>query len=158
MKDAEIFNLIKSEEKRHEETLDLIASENYPSKAVKEALGSIFVAKYAEGRPYKRYYGGMENVDKLETLVGERALKAFNLSPQEWSVNLQPHSGGVANYEILRGLLNLGDKILCLHLPHGGHLSQGSAASLTGRDFKPVYYYLNKKTLSGMQKNYMLNQ
>src|SRR3989338_8240546 len=114
MKDEEIFNLIKSEEKRHEETLDLIASENYPSKAVKEALGSIFVAKYAEGRPYKRYYGGMENVDKLETLVGEGAVMSFNLSPQEWSVNLQPHSGGVANYGILRGLLNLGDKILCL--------------------------------------------
>src|SRR3989338_7521857 len=144
MKDAEIFNLIKSEEKRHEETLDLIASENYPSKAVKEALGSIFVAKYAEGMPYKRYYGGMENVDKLEALVGEMALKAFNLNSREWSVNLQPHSGGVANYEILRGLLSQGDKILCLHLPHGGHLSQGSAASLTGRDFKPVYYYLDK--------------
>ena len=144
MNDSDITNLIKAEERRQQNTLDLIASENYPSKAVREALGSIFVAKYAEGRPYKRYYGGMENVDKLETLVGERALRIFGLSSQKWSVNLQPLSGAPANYEILRGLLNLGDKILCLHLPHGGHLSQGSAASLTGKDFKPVYYYLDK--------------
>src|SRR3989344_1594149 len=142
--DLVILNLIKKEERRQQSTLNLIASENYPSKAVKVALSSIFVAKYAEGRQHKRYYGGMENVDKLEILVGKRALLAFGLDSEKWSVNVQPHSGGVANYEILRGLLDLGDKILCLHLPHGGHLSQGSAASLTGRDFKPVYYYLNK--------------
>ena len=142
--DSEIIKLIKKEEWRQMSTLNLIASENYPSKAVRQALGSIFVVKYAEGRPYKRYYGGQENIDKLESLVAKRALKAFNLNPGEWSVNLQPLSGAPANYEILRGLLNLGDKILCLHLPHGGHLSQGSEASLTGKDFKPVYYYLNK--------------
>src|SRR3989344_9624424 len=132
---TEITNLIKKEEKRHAETLDLIASENYPSLAVREALGSIFVAKYAEGRPHKRYYGGMENIDELETLVEKRALNLFGLKAKSWAVNVQPHSGGVANYELLRGLLNLGDKILCLHLPHGGHLSQGSKASLTGSDF-----------------------
>lgn len=142
--DSEIARLIEAEEKRQKGTLDLIASENYPSQAVKEALSSIFAAKYAEGRPYKRYYGGMENADKLEILVGKRALKAFGLNSRDWAVNLQPHSGAVANYEILRGLLNLGDKILCLHLPHGGHLSQGSKASLTGRDFTPIYYYLDK--------------
>ena len=142
--DLVILNLIKKEERRQQSTLNLIASENYPSKDVREALRSIFVVKYAEGRPHKRYYGGMENVDKLEILVGKRALLAFGLDSEKWSVNVQPHSGGVANYEILRGLLDLGDKILCLHLPHGGHLSQGSAASLTGRDFKPVYYYLGK--------------
>ena len=142
--DTEITNLIKKEEKRHAETLDLIASENYPSLAVREALGSIFVAKYAEGRPHKRYYGGMENIDELETLVEKRALNLFGLTANNWAANVQPHSGGVANYEILRGLLNLGDKILCLHLPHGGHLSQGSKASLTGSDFRPIYYYLGK--------------
>ena len=142
--DQQLARLIKAEAERQQNTLDLIASENYPSREVREALGSIFVAKYAEGRPHKRYYGGMENVDELETLVGKRALQVFGLDSQKWSVNVQPHSGGVANYEILRGLLNLGDKMLCLHLPHGGHLSQGSAASLTGRDFKPVYYYLDK--------------
>lgn len=76
--DPQITKLIKKEEKRQEETLDLIASENYPSKAVREALSSIFVAKYAEGRPYKRYYGGMKNIDKLETLVEERAKKKLS--------------------------------------------------------------------------------
>jgi glycine hydroxymethyltransferase len=142
--DSQIAKLIKKEEKRQEETLDLIASENYPSKAVRETLSSIFVAKYAEGRPFKRYYGGMENIDKLESLVENRVKKAFKLNPKKWAVNVQPLSGAPANYEILRGLLNIGDKILCLHLPHGGHLSQGAKASLTGQDFKPVYYYLGK--------------
>ncbi len=142
--DPQIAKLIKKEEKRQEETLDLIASENYPSKAVREALSSIFVAKYAEGRPYKRYYGGMKNIDKLETLVEERAKKAFKLNPQKWSVNVQPLSGAPANYEILRSLAPLHEKILCLHLPHGGHLSQGAKASLTGHDFKPIYYFLDK--------------
>jgi glycine hydroxymethyltransferase len=142
--DPKIFNLIKKEEKRQAETLDLIASENYPSVAVKEALSSIFVAKYAEGRPYKRYYGGMENIDKLETLVEARVKKAFRLNPKKWAVNVQPLSGAPANYEILRGLVPRGNKILCLYLPHGGHLSQGAKVSLTGQDFKPIYYYLDK--------------
>jgi glycine hydroxymethyltransferase len=142
--DPQIAKLIEKEEKRQEETLNLIASENYPSKAVREALGSIFVAKYAEGRPFKRYYGGMENIDRLETLVEERAKKVFKLNPQKWAVNVQSLSGAPANYEILRGLVPLHEKILCLHLPHGGHLSQGAKASLTGHDFKPIYYYLGK--------------
>ena len=143
--DPEVFELVKKEESRQENTLNLIASENYPSQAVREALGSIFSAKYAEGRPYKRYYGGMEVVDELETLVGKRALKAFQLNSGKWSINLQPLSGAPANYEILRSLVNLHEKILCLYLPHGGHLSQGAKVSLTGRDFKPIYYYLNKE-------------
>jgi glycine hydroxymethyltransferase len=142
--DPQIGKLIEKEEKRQEETLNLIASENYPSKAVRRALSSIFVAKYAEGRPFKRYYGGMENIDKLETLVEERARKVFKLPPQKWAVNIQSLSGAPANYEILRGLVPLHEKILCLHLPHGGHLSQGAKASLTGHDFKPIYYYLSK--------------
>ena len=144
MKDLEIQKLIKKEEERQKNTLNLIASENYPSKSVREALGSIFVAKYSEGRPYKRYYGGMENIDKLETLVENKVRKLFGLSKVKWSVNVQSLSGGPANYEILRGLLKLGDKILCLHLPHGGHLSQGAKVSLSGQDFKPIYYYLSK--------------
>ena len=142
--DPQIAKLIKKEERRQAETLDLIASENYPSNAVREALSSIFVAKYSEGRPYKRYYAGMENVDKLETLVEERVKKVFKLNPKKWVVNVQPLSGAPANYEILRSLVTLHEKILCLHLPHGGHLSQGAKASLTGHDFKPIYYYLNK--------------
>src|SRR3989344_8324516 len=103
--DKEIFDLIKKEEKRQVETVDLIASENYPSKAVREALGSIYVAKYSEGRPFRRYYAGMENVDKLETLVEERVRKAFGID-ETWAVNVQPYSGSPANYAILRGLLN----------------------------------------------------
>jgi len=142
--DSQIAKLIKKEERRQAETLNLIASENYPSRAVRGALSSIFVAKYAEGRPYKRYYGGLENVDKLETLVEERVKKAFKLDPKKWAINVQPLSGAPANYEILRGLIPLGSKILCLHLPHGGHLSQGAKVSFTGQDFKPVYYYLDK--------------
>lgn len=142
--DSQITKIIEKENRRQEETLSLIASENYPSKAVREALSSIFVAKYAEGRPFKRYYGGMENIDKLESLVENRVKKVFKLNPKKWAVNVQPLSGAPANYEILRGLLNIGDKILCLYLPHGGHLSQGSKASLTGNDLKPIYYYLDK--------------
>src|SRR4030066_1509901 len=95
--DSQIKKLIKKEEKRQTETLNLIASENYPSKAVREALSTIFVAKYAEGRPYKRYYAGQENVDALETLVEERARKVFGLN-KNWAVNVQPYSGSPANY------------------------------------------------------------
>ena len=143
-RDPKIYDLIGEEGKRQQETLNLIASENYPSPAVRQTLSSIFVAKYAEGRPYKRYYAGMENVDKLESLVEKRALKLFGLSSKKWAVNVQSLSGSPANYEILRGLLKPGDKILGLHLTHGGHLSQGARASLSGRDFQPIYYYLDQ--------------
>jgi glycine hydroxymethyltransferase len=143
--DKEIFGLIKKEEKRQKETIDLIASENYPSKAVREALSSIYVAKYSEGRPFKRYYGGMENVDALETLVEERARKAFQIG-EEWAVNVQPYSGSPANYAIERGLLNLKDKILSVELSHGGHLTHGSPVSLSGMDFTIVHYPMDAKT------------
>jgi len=140
--DLKIYNLIKKEEKRQGETLNLIASENYPSKTVREALSSIFISKYAEGRPYKRYYGGMVNINKLETLVEERAKKAFGLNSRKWAVNVQPYSGSPANYAILRGLLEPGDKILSLPLSHGGHLTHGAPASLSGQDFKIINYFL----------------
>jgi len=142
--DPQIVKLIQKEENRQQETLNLIASENYPSRAVRQALSSIFVVKYSEGRPKKRYYGGMENIDKLELLVEERARKAFGLS-KNWSVNVQPYSGSPANYAILRGLLKKGDKILSLALPHGGHLSHGTAKNtLAFQDFKVINYYLTK--------------
>jgi len=143
--DPQIVKLIKKETHRQEETLDLIASENYPSKAVREALSSIFVVKYAEGRPFKRYYSGQEFIDKLETLVEERTRKVFKLNSKEWAVNVQPYSGSPANYAILRGLLNLGDKIFSLPLSHGGHLTHGAPVSLSGQDFKVVNYFLNKE-------------
>jgi glycine hydroxymethyltransferase len=142
--DKEIFDLIKKEEKRQAETIDLIASENYPSKAVREALGSIFVAKYSEGRPFKRYYGGMENIDALETLVENRVRQAFGIG-EEWAVNVQPYSGSPANYAVYRGLLETGDKILSLDLSHGGHLTHGSPVSLSGVDFRIVHYTLDER-------------
>jgi glycine hydroxymethyltransferase len=144
--DPQIKKLIEKEEKRHQETLNLIASENYPSKAVRSALSSLFVVKYSEGRPYKRYYAGQEFIDKLETLAEERARKVFCLSAKHWAVNVQPYSGSPANYAILRGLLKPGDKILSLSLPHGGHLTHGSPVSFSGIDFRIVHYSLDKKT------------
>jgi len=142
--DSQIAKLIKKEERRQAETLNLIASENYPSRAVREALGSIFVARYAEGRPYKRYYAGQEFIDKLETLVEERVRKIFGLNSRKWAVNVQPYSGSPANYAVLRALLKPGEKILSLALPHGGHLSHGSPVSLSGKDFKIINYFLDK--------------
>lgn len=144
--DNQITKLIREEKKRQQETLNLIASENYPSPAVREALSSLFVSKYSEGRPSKRYYGGMENVDKLETLVEERVRKVFGLEEEEWAVNVQPYSGSPANYAIYRGLLNLGDKIMGLDLSHGGHLTHGAKVSLSGIDFRAVNYFLDRKT------------
>ena len=143
--DKEIFDLIKKEEKRQQKTIDLIASENYPSSAVRKALSSIYVAKYSEGRPRKRYYGGMENVDALETLVEERTRKAFGID-EKWAVNVQPYSGSPANYAVYRGLLQMGDTILSLDLSHGGHLTHGSPVSLSGIDFRIVHYTLDQNT------------
>jgi len=145
-KDREVSGLIEKEKKRQENTLNLIASENYPSRAVREALSSIFVAKYSEGRPYKRYYAGMENVDKLETLVEERVKKLFLGNRKGFAVNVQPYSGSPANYAVLRALLRPGDKIMSLSLPHGGHLSHGAKVSIAGSEFKIVNYFLDKKT------------
>ena len=145
--DPEIAKLINKERERQENSLDLIPSENYPSRAVREALSSLFSAKYSEGRPYKRYYGGQEFADKLETLVEERAKKVFGLPSKKWAVNVQPYSGSPANYAIYRGLLKPGDKIMALPLSLGGHLTHGAQVSLSGIDFKIVHYFLDKKTL-----------
>jgi len=145
--DSQVGKLIEKETKRQTNTLDLIASENYPSKAVREALSSIFVTKYAEGRPYKRYYGGQENIDKLEALVEERVRKVFGLNSKKWAVNVQPYSGSPANYAVLRALLKPGDKIMSLSLAHGGHLTHGAPVSLSGKDFKIINYFLDKNGL-----------
>ena len=144
--DPEISRLIKEEKERQKSSLDLIPSENYPSLAVRQALSSLFMAKYSEGRPYKRYYAGQKMTDKLETLVEERARKLFGLSRKKWAVNVQPYSGSPANYAILRGLLKPGDKIMALPLSLGGHLTHGASVSLSGIDFKVVNYFLDKET------------
>ena len=123
--DPEIYNLIQLEEKRQKEGLELIASENFTSKAVMECLGSILTNKYSEGLPGRRYYGGNEHIDKIEILCMERALKCFRLDPQVWGVNVQPYSGSPANLATYSGMLEPHSRIMGLDLPSGGHLTHG---------------------------------
>ena len=141
-KDYEIYSLIEQEKKRKEHNIELIASENFVSEEVLEAQGSILTNKYAEGYPGKRYYGGCEFVDGIESLAIERAKKLFNAK----FVNVQPHSGSQANMAAYRAILNNGDKVLGMALDQGGHLTHGSALSFSGIDYKFIPYYLNKET------------
>lgn len=144
--DPQIYKLIKAEEKRQKETINLIASENFVSKNVLEALGSIFTNKYAEGYPGARYYGGNEICDKLEKLCQQRALKLFNLSSKNWSVNVQPYSGSPANLAVYHALVPIGGKIMGMSLDMGGHLTHGHKASITGKLWKQIPYSVDKKT------------
>ena len=141
-KDYEIYSLIEQEKKRQEHNIELIASENFVSEEVLEAQGSILTNKYAEGYPGKRYYGGCEFVDGIESLAIERAKKLFNAK----FVNVQPHSGSQANMAAYRAILNNGDKVLGMALDQGGHLTHGRALSFSGIDYKFIPYYLNKET------------
>lgn len=140
--DIEIYNLINKEKIRQEDNIELIASENFVSKAVLEAQGSILTNKYAEGYPNKRYYGGCVNVDAIETLAIDRAKELFNAK----YANVQPHSGSQANMAVYRALLNHGDKVLGMALDQGGHLTHGSSLSFSGIDYQFIPYYLNKET------------
>src|SRR3989338_5536235 len=143
--DPEIYDLIQRERKRQAETLDLIASENYSSKEVMEALGSVLTNKYAENYPGKRYYGGCEVVDELEELAKDRVREAFDL-PFDWHVNVQPYSGSPANLEVYNALLEPGDTIMAMDLASGGHLTHGSPVNFTGKTYKFVHYGLSPKT------------
>ena len=138
-KDPQIYDAICLEQKRQEEHLELIASENYVSKEVLEAAGSILTNKYAEGYPSKRYYGGCEYIDVVEELAKERLKKLFKAK----YVNVQPHSGSQANMGAYRALLKNGDTVMGLALDHGGHLTHGHALSFSGQDYHFVPYYLN---------------
>jgi glycine hydroxymethyltransferase len=138
--DPTIWSLLEEERKRQATCLELIASENATSPAVLEALGSIFTNKYAEGQPGRRYYGGTEVVDKLERLCQKRALAAFDLSAEEWAVNVQPYSGSVANMAVYLGLLQPGDVLMGLDLPSGGHLSHGYATAKRKITAAATYY------------------
>ncbi len=133
MKDAQIKKLIDSEKKRQKSVINLIASENYVSKDVLEALGSELTNKYAEGYSSQRYYGGNEFVDKIENLCKERALKLFGLSPKNWHVNVQALSGSPANLAVYLGLVSIGGKIMGMNLSDGGHLTHGHKVSITGK-------------------------
>ncbi len=146
MKDLVIKNLIESEKKRQRKVINLIASENYVSKDVLEALGSEFTNKYAEGYSKLRYYGGNENVDKLEDLCKKRALKLFDLKPEEWNVNVQALSGSPANLAVYLALVPVGGKIMGMSLDQGGHLTHGHKVSASGKFWTQVSYGVDKKT------------
>ncbi|KGE15381.1 serine hydroxymethyltransferase [Sphingobacterium deserti] len=141
-RDQVVFNLIADELKRQEEGVELIASENFVSKQVMEAAGSVLTNKYAEGLPGKRYYGGCEVVDEIETIAIDRAKKLFGAS---W-VNVQPHSGAQANAAVFLAILKPGDKILGFDLSHGGHLTHGSPANFSGKLYEPLFYGVKEDT------------
>lgn len=142
LEDEEIYNAIMNENKRQNDNIELIASENFVSNAVREANGSVMTNKYAEGYPGKRYYGGCVNVDIAETIAIERLKKLFSCS----YANVQPHSGTQANMEVYKALLNDGDRILGMSLDAGGHLSHGYKFSESGRDYTSFSYGVDEKT------------
>ena len=141
-RDQEIFDLIEKERQRQLKGMELIASENFVSDEVMQAMGSCLTNKYAEGLPGKRYYGGCQFVDQVEDLARERVKELFGA---EWA-NVQPHSGAQANAAVLLTVLNPGDTFMGLNLAHGGHLSHGSLVNTSGILYKPVGYNLNKET------------
>ena len=141
-RDDQLFNLIQKELERQQDGLELIASENFVSRQVLQAMGSCLTNKYAEGLPGKRYYGGCEIVDMVENLARDRAKELFGAA---W-VNVQPHSGAQANAAVMLALLKPGDKILGLDLSHGGHLTHGSAVNFSGKLYNPSFYGVEKET------------
>ncbi len=143
--DAEIADLISAELKRQQTTIELIASENFTSKAVMAACGTVLTNKYAEGKPHKRFYNGCDNVDKIEELAQQRACKLFGMD----HANVQPHSGAQANMAVFVALLKPGDNVLGMDLSNGGHLSHGSPVNFSGMYFNVIGY--------GVDKNGMIN-
>jgi glycine hydroxymethyltransferase len=141
-RDQAIFDLIEEEKQRQLHGIELIASENFVSDEVMQAMGSVLTNKYAEGLPGKRYYGGCEVVDKVEQLAIDRLCKLFGAT---WA-NVQPHSGAQANAAVFLACLQPGDKILGFDLSHGGHLTHGSPVNFSGKLYKPFFYGVNKET------------
>ncbi|MFO7923571.1 MAG: serine hydroxymethyltransferase [Bacteroidales bacterium] len=141
-RDTRIFELIKNEDKRQMEGIELIASENFVSNQVMEAMGSCLTNKYAEGYPGKRYYGGCQFVDEVEQLAIDRVKRLFNA---EWA-NVQPHSGAQANAAVMLAVLKPGDVFLGLNLSHGGHLTHGSFVNYSGILYRPVAYEIDKNS------------
>ena len=140
--DNQIFELIDAEKHRQTNGIELIASENFVSNQVMQAMGSVLTNKYAEGLPFKRYYGGCEIVDQVETIAIERIKALFGAS---WA-NVQPHSGSQANSAVMLACLNPGDKILGFDLSHGGHLTHGSSVNFSGKLYQPNFYGVEKQT------------
>jgi len=140
--DPEISDAINMEAKRQKETIDLIASENYTSRAVLETEGSVLTNKYAEGYPQRRYYGGCENMDVVENLAIQRAKELFRAE----HVNVQPHSGSQANMAAYYALIDYGDTVMGMSLAHGGHLTHGDKVSFSGKSYNFILYGVNKET------------
>jgi glycine hydroxymethyltransferase len=140
--DPQVFEAITAEEKRQRENIELIASENFASRAVMEAQGSVLTNKYAEGYPGKRWYGGCENVDTVEQLAIDRAKQLFGAE----HVNVQPHSGAQANMAVYFSALKIGDRILTMNLAHGGHLTHGHPANFSGKFYQVTHYGVDEKT------------
>jgi glycine hydroxymethyltransferase len=140
--DQEVFQIIQKEEDRQKYTLELIASENFVSKAVLEAQGSVLTNKYAEGYPGKKYYGGCQFIDEVENLAIDRAKKLFSAE----HANVQPHSGSQANMAVYFSVLKPGDTILSMNLSHGGHLTHGSPVNFSGKFYQIIPYGVEKET------------
>jgi glycine hydroxymethyltransferase len=140
--DHEIFMAIENEDRRQHENLELIASENYASAAVREAMGSVLTNKYAEGYPGRRYYGGCEFVDVAETLAIDRVKKLFGAA----HANVQPHAGAQANMAVFMAVLNPGDTVLGMSLAHGGHLTHGTKVSFSGKLYNAIAYGVRRDT------------
>ena len=140
--DPEIYHFIELERKRQQSTINLIASENYTSRAVLEALGSFLTDKYAEGYPHRRHYGGCENVDEIETLAIERVKKLFHAE----HANVQPHAGAQANMAVYLAMLQYGDTIMGMKLAHGGHMTHGDKISFSGKTYNVIPYGVSRET------------
>src|SRR3954471_165318 len=140
--DPQVFEAIRAEERRQRDELELIASENYTSAAVMEAVGSVLTNKYAEGLPGKRYYGGCEFVDRAEQLAIDRAKELFGAE----HANVQPHSGASANQAVFFSALEIGDRVLAMDLAQGGHLTHGMKLNFSGRWYPTVGYGVDPKT------------
>jgi len=137
---SKIFEILKKEEERQKNVINLIPSENFVSEDVLRVLGSVFTNKYAEGMPHRRYYAGNQYIDELEDEDIDLVYKVFKVHKEEYSVNVQPYSGSIANIAAYFGALNVGDKILSMSLEHGGHLTHGHSVSITGKVFSFEHY------------------
>ncbi|HEY9180954.1 MAG TPA: serine hydroxymethyltransferase, partial [Candidatus Baltobacteraceae bacterium] len=140
--DPQVFEAIQNEDRRQRENLELIASENYASKAVREAMGCIMTNKYAEGYPGKRYYGGCEYVDVAETLAIDRLKELFKAE----HANVQVHAGAQANMAVFMAVLQPGDTVLGMSLAHGGHLTHGTKVSFSGKLYNAIAYGVRQDT------------